>query len=150
MHELEIIATDVPVAWALVSLFVTRLHPAKTTERTEVLFGTETPGCLWNTVPDASPDHRRWRGSGKVLPFVPRIRRRLERIQYDNRQVTLVTYISVLYACCIDVLVPLSQLHEFISFPTTTSTNSHLYQPHQPTPQQPQHPQQQVTSLTNN
>jgi len=37
MHEIRTTATDYPVAWCLsISLFVTRLRPAKTAKRTKV------------------------------------------------------------------------------------------------------------------
>jgi len=44
MHEMRTAAIDVPVAWASVTLSVTRLRCAKAAKRIEVLFGMKTFG----------------------------------------------------------------------------------------------------------
>jgi len=43
MHEMQTIATDVPVAW-FINVSVTCLRPAETVKRIDILFGLETPG----------------------------------------------------------------------------------------------------------
>jgi len=71
MQVTRTIATDVSVSlFVYFSLPVTRLSPAKTAERIEILFGVENSAGSRKIVLDGEPDHPTTRGRvGKRCPL---------------------------------------------------------------------------------